>query len=100
MTFSATGRSASSRRPAIRLAIAHWRSVFRESGVVILSGDVAHSERNFIHRRVPSFNFDAGQTRASMDEIERIIRAENARLWINHDARQSSAIPHAPQWVE
>ena len=70
------------------------------SGVVILSGDVAHSERNFIHRRVPSFNFDAGQTRASMDKIERIVRAEEARLWINHDTQQSSAIPHAPQWVE
>lgn len=70
------------------------------SGAVILSGDVAHFERNFVHRRVPAFNFDAGQTRASMDKIEGLIRSENARLWINHDTQQNASIPHAPQWVE
>lgn len=70
------------------------------SGTIILSGDVAHFERNFVHRRVPVFNFDAGQTKASMDKIDRIIRSEGAQLWINHDTEQSATIPHAPQWVE
>lgn len=71
-----------------------------KSGTVILSGDVAHFERNFVHRRVPSFNFDAGQSKASMDKIDRMIKAEKAQFWINHDAEQCATIPHAPQWIE
>lgn len=71
-----------------------------KSGMVILSGDVAHFERSFVHRYVPSFNFDAGQTKASMDKIDRIIKSEKAQLWINHDAEQCATIPHAPQWIE
>jgi N-acyl homoserine lactone hydrolase len=71
-----------------------------KSGTVILSGDVAHFQRNFIHRRVPVFNFDAEQTKASMDKIDRIIRSEGAQFWINHDTEQCATIPHAPQWIE
>ncbi|WP_368904814.1 N-acyl homoserine lactonase family protein [Taklimakanibacter lacteus] len=71
-----------------------------KSGTVILSGDVAHFEKSFVHRRVPSFNFDAEQTKASMDKIDRIIKSKKAQLWINHDAEQCATIPHAPQWVE
>jgi len=71
-----------------------------KSGIIILSGDVAHFESNFVHRRVPEFNFDAEQTKASMDKIDRIIKSEKAQLWINHDTEQCATIPHAPQWVE
>jgi N-acyl homoserine lactone hydrolase len=71
-----------------------------KSGTVILSGDVVHFESNFVHRRVPVFNFDGEQTIASMDKVDGIIRTENARLWINHDTQQCATIPHAPQWVE
>jgi N-acyl homoserine lactone hydrolase len=71
-----------------------------KSGTIILSGDVAHFERNFRHRRVPVFNFDADQTIASMDKIDAIIKAEGAQLWINHDTKQCATIPHAPQWIE
>ena len=71
-----------------------------KSGTIILSGDVAHFERNFVHRRVPVFNFDAGQTKASMDKIDRIMKSEGAQLWINHDTEQCATIPHAPQWIE
>jgi glyoxylase-like metal-dependent hydrolase (beta-lactamase superfamily II) len=70
------------------------------SGTIILSGDVVHFERSFVHRRVPVFNFNAEQTQASMDKIDGIIRSEGARLWINHDTAQCATIPHAPQWIE
>ena len=71
-----------------------------KSGTLILSGDVAHFERNFVLRRVPSINVDGERTKASMEKVDRIIRSEGARMWINHDAQQSATIPHAPQWVE
>lgn len=71
-----------------------------KTGPVMLSGDVAHFADNFVHRRVPTFNFDHERTRASMDKVEAVMTAEGARMWINHDAAQSAAVPHAPAWVE
>ena len=71
----------------------------RETGPVVLSGDVAHFQENFRYRRVPSFNADHAQTLRSMDRIDALLQAEGAVLWINHDAGQSAAIPHAPDAV-
>ena len=71
-----------------------------KTGAVVLSGDAAHFEENFVKRRVPGFNFNAEQSRQSMDKIDSIVKAEHAQLWINHDAKQSATIPHAPRAVE
>ena len=69
-------------------------------GAVVLSGDAAHFQDNWVNRRVPGFNFDKEQSRQSMDKIAAILTVERAQLWINHDKAQSSAIPHGPQFVE
>jgi len=71
-----------------------------KTGAVVLSGDMAHFEENFVNRRVPVFNFNAEQSRQSMDKIDAVLKAEHARLWINHDAHQSATIVHAPQFIE
>lgn len=71
----------------------------RETGPVLLSGDVAHFHENFRHRRVPSFNADHAQSLRSMNRIDALIRTEGAALWINHDAAQSAAIRRAPEAV-
>jgi glyoxylase-like metal-dependent hydrolase (beta-lactamase superfamily II) len=71
-----------------------------KAGAIVLSGDVAHFRDNFVQRRVPGFNFDAEQSRASMERIDRLLQSEHAQLWINHDAAQSATLPHAPQFVE
>jgi glyoxylase-like metal-dependent hydrolase (beta-lactamase superfamily II) len=72
----------------------------QKSGAVILSGDVVHFEENFVNRRVPTFNFNAEQSRQSMEKIAAVLKAERARLWINHDLRQNATIAHAPQFIE
>lgn len=66
------------------------------SGPILLSGDVAHFEDNFTHRRVPTFNWDATASRASMDKVDAILRAEGASLWINHDSAQTARLPQVP----
>jgi glyoxylase-like metal-dependent hydrolase (beta-lactamase superfamily II) len=71
-----------------------------KTGAVVLSGDAAHFEENFVNRRVPGFNFNVEQSRLSMDKIDAVVRAEHAQLWINHDARQNATIVHAPQFIE
>jgi N-acyl homoserine lactone hydrolase len=70
------------------------------TGAVILSGDVAHFQENFANHRVPGFNFSIEQSRASMDKIEALMKAENAQLWINHDSAQSVTLRHEPQYYE
>lgn len=71
-----------------------------KTGAVVLSGDVAHFEENFVNRRVPEFNFSIEQSRQSMDKIDAVLKAEHAQLWINHDAGQSATIAHAPKFIE
>lgn len=71
-----------------------------KTGPVVLSGDVAHFEENFVNRRVPTFNADAEQTRQSMNKVDAVVKNEGAQLWINHDEMQSATIPHAPKSVE
>ena len=66
----------------------------------VLSGDAAHFWDNFNNRRVPSFNFDADQSRQSMDKLDAIVKSEGAQLWINHDVKQNATILHAPKYYE
>jgi glyoxylase-like metal-dependent hydrolase (beta-lactamase superfamily II) len=71
-----------------------------KTGPVILSGDMVHLRDNWLHRRVPSFNFDREQSLKSMDKIAGIMAKTGAQLWINHDKRESDAIPKAPAYVD
>ncbi len=71
-----------------------------KTGAIVLSGDVAHFEDNFVNRRVPGFNFNADQSRQSMDRVDAIVKSEHAQLWINHDSKQSATILHAPKYYE
>lgn len=70
------------------------------TGPVVLSGDLVHFQENWDERRVPSRNFSREQTLASMEKVAAVLEKEKAKLWINHDARQSEAVPHAPRFVE
>jgi len=71
-----------------------------KTGPVILSGDMVHLQDNWVHRRVPSFNFDREQSLKSMDKVAALMEKTGAKLWINHDKAQSATIPKAPAYVE
>ncbi len=70
------------------------------TGPVILSGDMVHLQENWVHRRVPSFNFDREQSLRSMEKVAAIMEKTGARLWINHDKAQSDRISKAPAHIE
>ena len=55
------------------------------SGPVLLSGDMAHNQDNFVHRRVPVFNTDQQATVASMDKVDALLRGQGATMRLNHD---------------
>jgi N-acyl homoserine lactone hydrolase len=71
-----------------------------KTGNVLLSGDLAHFTENWENRRVPSFNFDKEQSLKTMDEVAAFLKANNAVLWIGHDAVQNAKIKHAPAYYE
>jgi glyoxylase-like metal-dependent hydrolase (beta-lactamase superfamily II) len=68
----------------------------KQTGTVILSGDIVHWAEDWARRPVPEFNTDAKQTIHSMDRIEEIIKREKAQLWVNHDTIHRGREMHAP----
>jgi glyoxylase-like metal-dependent hydrolase (beta-lactamase superfamily II) len=67
-----------------------------KTGPIVLSGDLWHFAGNRAAKRVPSFNFSAEQTRASMEKIEQFVSGHHATVWIEHDWDQNAQLRGAP----
>ena len=72
----------------------------KNSGFIILSGDVVHLEENFEKDTVPSLNTDKAASIASMDKIRRIIATHKARFFINHDKAETDALKLLPAFYD
>lgn len=71
-----------------------------KTGNVLLSGDLVHFTDNWVHKRVPSFNFDKAVSVQTMQETETFLKENKAVLWIQHDAEQNATLRHAPAYYE
>jgi N-acyl homoserine lactone hydrolase len=72
----------------------------KNSGFIILSGDVVHSEENFEKNIVPSLNTDKGQSITSMEKIRQMIAMYKAKLFINHDKKQTDTLKLLPAFYD
>ena len=70
------------------------------TGPVVLAGDLYHYPEERTTGRVPTFEFDAAQSRASRQKVEALLKRTGARLWIEHDIATHAKLPKAPQFVE
>ncbi|MDG1066051.1 MAG: N-acyl homoserine lactonase family protein [Luminiphilus sp.] len=70
-----------------------------ESGPVLLSGDLYHRAASRELARVPRFNSDEAQTRVSMAAFERLAKKLGARVIIQHEALDVSALPELPGFL-
>lgn len=68
-----------------------------QKGPVILSGDAAHFEENYKNNGVPWFNHDRAQTVASIERIKQLAAHLKATVVLQHDARDVSKLPVAPE---
>jgi N-acyl homoserine lactone hydrolase len=68
----------------------------KETGNILLTGDLAHFQENLDTNGVPSFNIDRSQTIASLDRFKRIAAAMRATIIIQHDARDLPKLPAFP----
>jgi glyoxylase-like metal-dependent hydrolase (beta-lactamase superfamily II) len=71
----------------------------RKSGTVILSGDLYHLRDNRKYRRIPAINFERADTLASIDRIEKIVANTKARLVVQHDMVDFTALPKFPAYL-
>jgi glyoxylase-like metal-dependent hydrolase (beta-lactamase superfamily II) len=72
----------------------------RSSGFIILSGDVAHLQENLAKNIVPSLNTDRAASIASMARVRQLIETYHARLFINHDKRQTDQLKLLPAFYD
>ena len=68
-----------------------------QMGPVILSGDAAHFHENYESNGAPWFNHDRAQTIASIDRIKKLAGTQKATVIIQHDSRDISKLPVAPE---
>jgi N-acyl homoserine lactone hydrolase len=72
----------------------------KNSGFIILSGDVVHLEENFEKDTVPSLNTDKAASIASMERVRRMISTYNAKFFINHDKAETDKLKLIPAFYD
>ena len=72
----------------------------KQTGNILLSGDLYHNPEERVLGRVPTFDFNQEQTRSSRKIIDTFLRKTNARLWIQHDFGTNSKLKKAPDYYE
>lgn len=68
----------------------------KETGNVLLTGDLAHFHENYNSNGVPTFNTDRAATLASLDRFKQIARNLKATVIIQHDQRDVAKLPPFP----
>ena len=72
----------------------------KNSGFIVLSGDVVHLEENFAKSRVPSLNTDKQASIELMERIKQIIKSYKAIMFINHDKKQTDGLKLLPAFYD
>jgi N-acyl homoserine lactone hydrolase len=70
------------------------------TGHVVLSGDLYLYPEERTLDRVPTFEFDAQQTRAARKALDRFLEDTKAQLWIQHDFNAHAKLKKAPDYYE
>jgi N-acyl homoserine lactone hydrolase len=71
-----------------------------KTGPVLLAGDLYHYPEERTTGRVPTFEFNVDQSKASRAKIEAFVKEQRAQLWIEHDIATHAKLPKAPAYVE
>jgi len=71
-----------------------------KTGPVVLSGDLYHYSQERTLNRVPTFEFNPEQSRATRVIIEAFLKKTGAQLWIQHDFTANAKLKKAPDYYE
>jgi len=68
----------------------------KETGNMLISGDLAHFRENYDGNGVPTFNTSRAETLASLDRFKKLAANLKATVIIQHDARDIDKLPAFP----
>ena len=71
-----------------------------KTGAVVLGGDLYHYPQERTLDRVPTFEFNQEQTRATRVAIDLFLKKTGAQLWIQHDFIGNARLKKAPGYYE
>ncbi len=69
-------------------------------GPLLVAGDLYHYPEERASGNIPTFEYNADQSRASRAAIEAFLKQAKAQLWIEHDAATFAALKKAPAFYE
>lgn len=72
----------------------------RNSGPILLTGDLYHLTESREHRRIPAFNTDPEETLRSMDKFEALASKTGARVIIQHEPDDIAGLPKSPDYLD
>ncbi len=71
-----------------------------KTGNVVLSGDLYHYPEEKTYDKVPTFEYDAAQTRATRIMIDSFVKKTGSQFWIQHDLNTYTALKKSPAYYE
>ncbi|MFV0248473.1 MAG: N-acyl homoserine lactonase family protein [Tenacibaculum sp.] len=71
-----------------------------EHGPLLLTGDLYHFYENRKHQRVPIFNTNVTQTKASMIAFEAFAKEKGAKVYLQHAKGDFEKLPKAPNYLK
>ena len=72
----------------------------KQSGPILIAGDLYHLPQEINMHRFPSFEFDKAQSAVSRAKVEAFVKQTGARLWIEHDLATFNLLKTAPGFYE
>jgi N-acyl homoserine lactone hydrolase len=71
-----------------------------KTGGVVLSGDLYHYPEERALDRVPTFEYNAAQTRTTRLAIDAFLKKTGAQLWIQHDFNANAKLKKSPNFYQ
>jgi len=71
-----------------------------KTGPVLLAGDLYHYPEERTTGRVPTFEFNAEQSKTSRQKMEAFVKQSKAQLWIEHDIATHAKLPLSPKFLD
>jgi N-acyl homoserine lactone hydrolase len=71
-----------------------------ETGPLLVAGDLYHYPEERTTGNIPTFEYNAEQSRASRAAIEAFLKQSKAQLWIEHDAATFATLKKAPDFYK
>lgn len=72
----------------------------RETGHVLISGDISYYAQNYQQQGIPTFNASRLESLASLEKVENLLETYNAQLWIQHDKAHFETLKLLPEYYQ